>query len=53
MDGAPVAGGVGVFAGEVEGVGGGEGHLGAGVEGAGGDVAVGAGVRASRCQSWV
>src|ERR1700722_3921005 len=41
MHGAPVAGGVGVFACEEEGVVGGDGHFGAGVDGSGGDVAVG------------
>ena len=41
VDGSPVAGGVSVFSGEVEGVVGGDGHLGASVEGSGGDVAVG------------
>ncbi len=41
VDCAPVAGDVGVFAGEEEGVGDGFGHLQRGVEASGGDVAVG------------
>ena len=42
VDCAPVASSVGVLSGEVEGVGGREGHFGAGVDGSGRDVAVGA-----------
>ena len=48
-----MAGGVSVFAGEEEGVGGGNGAVGAGVERACGDVAVGSGEEGICCQSWV